>query len=139
MNTVPRGLLGNPSNVYLGIVESLENAKTSCKSLANLGLDKESILIYSDAKDKEAFVNADINVTESNDFNRGIRQLFAADEVSREAHYRDAINDGRYVIQVEIAASEKETRSDIENILTNHSVQDITYFSPHRFETIASN
>lgn len=138
MDSVPRSALGSPSNVYLGIVTNPELAKTSYEALKSTGLSNESIMIYSGPEDKEAFVDAGFQIGESSDFNKGVRQIFAADEVAREAHYRDAIDKGQFVIQIEVDSDNETKRSEVESILNDNHIEDITYFGPRSFETVAS-
>ncbi len=128
---VNRGFLGSPKEVFMAVFDTANEAKTLFESLRGRGITTEQVTILS-PEDSEALETKDTG---------GPRVLFrkmlGLEELEVEQSYAQALQEGKYVLQIQVPERDEELRKHVEEILLEHKAQTPVYFGTTAFKPVA--
>ncbi len=130
---VNRGFLGSPKEVFMAVFDNGETPKKLFENLRGRGITTDQVTILS-PQDSEAFDTKDTG---------GPRVLFrkmlGLEELEVEQSYAEALQKGKYVMQIHVPESEEELRAHVEEILLAHNSQKPMYFGTATFKNVAAS
>jgi archaeosine-15-forming tRNA-guanine transglycosylase len=130
---VSRGFLGSPKEVFMAVFDNAEKPKQLFESLRGRGVTTEQVMLLS-PQDSDALETKDTS---------GPRVLFrkmlGLEELEVEQSYAQALQDGKYVMQIQVLESDEELRKHVEEILLAHQAQKPVYFGTTAFKNVAAS
>lgn len=127
-------VLGSPDEIYLAILDSAEQVRQ-----LEQGLGSQNLRLFAAAEDQEPFGNLEVERLEDGGKKSLLRRVFAADEVETEQHYRDALRQGSYVVQVAVAEDDQTRRNEVEGALLEQGARFIHYYGRLTFEEVVAD
>jgi hypothetical protein len=129
---VNRGFLGSPKEVFMAVFDSSDKPKAMFESLRGRGLTSDQITLLS-PEDGETLDTKDTS---------GPRVLFrkmlGLEELEVEQSYAQALQEGKYVLQIQVPESDEELRKHVEETLLAHHAQQPVYFGTTAFKNVAA-
>jgi hypothetical protein len=129
---VNRGFLGSPREVFMAVFDSADEPRAMFESLRGRGLTSEQITLLS-PEDEQALETKDQS---------GPRVLFrkmlGLEELEVEQSYAQALQEGKYVLQIQVPESDEELRKHVEETLLAHNAQKPVYFGTTAFKNVAA-
>jgi hypothetical protein len=128
---VSRGFLGSPREVFMAVFDSEGEARSLFEGLRGRGVTTEQVTILSPGDD-DALDTKDVS---------GPRVLFrkmlGLEELEAEQSYAEALQEGKYVVHIQVPESEEELRKHVEEMLLEHKAQKPVYFGTTAFKPVA--
>jgi hypothetical protein len=128
---VNRSFLGSPKEVFMAVFDRAEEPKALFESLRGRGLTTEQVTILS-PEDGDTLETKDTT---------GPRVLFrkmlGLEELEAEQSYAQALQEGKYVLQIQVPESDEDLRKYVEDILLAHNAQNPVYFGAALFTPVA--
>lgn len=129
---VNRGFLGSPREVFMAVFDSDKEPKAMFESLRGRGLTSDQVTLLS-PEDRDALDTKDVS---------GPRVLFrkmlGLEELEVEQSYAQALQEGKYVLQIHVPESEEDLRKHVEEVLLAHHAQKPVYFGTTAFKNVAA-
>jgi hypothetical protein len=130
---VNRGFLGSPKEVFMAVFDDGDTPKQLFENLRGRGITADQVVILAPGDD-EALETKDAT---------GPRVLFrkmlGLEELEVEQSYAQALQEGKYVLQIQVPESEEALRKHVEEILLEHHAQQPVYFGTTAFKNIAAS
>lgn len=130
---ISRGFLGSLKEVFMAVFDNAEQPKQLFESLRGRGITTEQVTLLS-PEDEGALETKDTS---------GPRVLFrkmlGLEELEFEQSYAQALQEGKYVMQIQVPESDEETRRHVEEILLEHAAQKPAYFGTTAFKNVSAS
>jgi hypothetical protein len=129
---VNRGFLGSPKEVFMAVFDTSDKARQLFESLRGRGVTSEQVTILS-PNDSDALETKD---------DTGPRTLFrkmlGLEELEVEQSYAQALQEGKYVMQIQVSESDEELRKHVEEVLLASQAENPVYFGTTAFKNVAA-
>jgi hypothetical protein len=130
---INRGFLGSPKEVFMAVFDTADKPRQLFESLRGRGVTTEQVTILS-PEDHDTLDTKDTS---------GPRVLFrkmlGLEELEFEQSYAQALQEGKYVLQIQVPESDEETRKHVEEILLESRAEKPVYFGTTAFKNVAAS
>jgi hypothetical protein len=128
---VNRGFLGSPKEVFMAVFDSEGEARTLFEGLRGRGITTEQVTILSPGDDDT------LDTKDTSGPRVLFRKMLGLEELEAEQSYAQALQEGKYVIHIQVPESEEELRKHVEEVLLAHNAQNPVYFGTTAFTPVA--
>jgi hypothetical protein len=128
---VTKGFLGSPKEVFMAIFESVEQAENAAREAMALGVHEQHTTILSPQDSDE------LDKVEQGGLRMVFRKALGLEELTAESAYATALENGQFVLVLDVPESEEQLRADIEALLVKHNSETIHYFGNLVYKEVA--
>lgn len=129
---VNRGFLGSPKEVFMAVFDTEEKPKQLFESLRGRGVTSEQVTLLS-PQDSDALETKDTGGVKN-----VFRKMLGLEELEFEQSYAQALQEGKYVLQIQVPENDEEMRKHVEEILLESQAQKPAYFGTTAFKNVSA-
>jgi hypothetical protein len=129
---INRDFLGSPKEVFMAVFEDAEKPKQLFESLRGRGVTTEQVTLLS-PQDSEALETKDTGGPRNL-----FRKMLGLEGLEFEQSYAQALEEGKYVLQIHVPEDDEATRKHVEEVLLASQAQKPTYFGKTAFKNVAA-
>ena len=129
---INRGFLGSPKEVFMAVFDTAQQPRQLFESLRGRGITAGQITILSPE---------DANTLDTKDTSGPrvlFRKMLGLEELEFEQSYAQALQEGKYVMQIQVPESDEETRKHVEETLLEHNAKNPVYFGTTAFKNVSA-
>lgn len=128
---IHKGFLGSPKEVFMAIFENGEQTQAVANEAMALGVQNQNITILSPQDSDE------LDKVEQGGLRMVFRKALGLEELTAESAYATALENGKFVLVLDVPESEEHLRADIEALLVKHNSETIHYFGNLVYKEVA--
>jgi hypothetical protein len=130
-NEINRGFLGSPKEVFMAVFDNVEAPRALFESLRGRGVTSEQVVLLS-PQDGDT-----LDTKDTSGARILFRKMLGLEELEVEQSYAQALQEGKYVLQIHVPESDEEMRTHVEETLLDHQAQMPHYFGTLTYKTVA--
>ncbi|MGL4608758.1 MAG: hypothetical protein ACRCYY_03600 [Trueperaceae bacterium] len=130
---VKRGFLGSLKEVFMAVFDNEDQSKAVVEHLQERGLTSEQVTLLSPQD------NAALETKDGNSPRLLFRKMLGLEELEVEQSYAQALQEGKYIVQIQVPEAEEELRRYVEETLLIHDAQKPAYFGTTAFKPVAAS
>jgi hypothetical protein len=130
-NQINRGFLGSPKGVFMAVFDNADDPRALFESLRGRGVMSEQVVLLS-PQDGDT-----LDTTDTSGPRILFRKMLGLEELEVEQSYAQALQEGKYVLQIHVPESDEDMRAHVEATLLAHHAQMPHYFGTLTYKNVA--